>query len=90
MGVNGSSCSIIARLEEGRIIRFSLVDELLIGCNWMILWQDWRNEWMGTCTAKDDHPCDHQVFPIDLLVMASDNNLSSVRVVMLVKLELSI
>ena len=90
MGVNGSNCGIIARFEKGRIICFSLVDELLDGCNGMILRQDWRNEWMSACTAKDDDRSHHQVFPIDSLVVASDNNLPSVRVTMFFKLEFSI
>ena len=38
MGMNGSSCGIIARLEEGRIICFSSFNELSACYNWMVLW----------------------------------------------------
>ena len=44
---------------------------------------------MSVCTAKNDDASDDQVLPVDSLVMASDNNLSSVRITMLVKRELS-
>ena len=36
--VNGSGSSIIARLEEGRVLCFGLVNELAAGGNWMVLW----------------------------------------------------
>ena len=90
MGVHGSGSGIIARLEEGRVLCFGLFNELSAGHNRMIVWQDWRNEWMGACTTKDDDASDDQVLLVDSLVVASDNNLSSIRITMLVKLELSI
>ena len=45
---------------------------------------------MSICTAKDDDSCDDKVLAVDSLVVASDNNFPSVRVVMLFKLEFDI
>ena len=85
MLVYSSESSLLAKLLEGWIIGFCLVDEMLGGSKWVISWKRWYDNWTGKTLAISDNSREDNVLSSGSLVMAGNHTVSSIDIIMLVK-----